>query len=103
MTTLLVGHVTKDGSIAGPRPLEHLVDVVLHFEGDRHARLRMVRRSRTGTARPTRSAVSSSASRPDRARRPERPVPLPAPQPVPAPASRSRCRASGRWSPRCRR
>ncbi|RJK96059.1 DNA repair protein RadA [Vallicoccus soli] len=40
---LLVGHVTKDGSIAGPRVLEHLVDVVLHVEGDRHSRLRLVR------------------------------------------------------------
>lgn len=40
---LLVGHVTKDGSIAGPRVLEHLVDVVLTFEGDRHTRLRMAR------------------------------------------------------------
>jgi predicted ATP-dependent serine protease len=44
--TDLVGHVTKDGSIAGPRALEHLVDVVLHFEGDRHAQFRMVRRGR---------------------------------------------------------
>jgi len=43
LTTMLVGHVTKDGAIAGPRALEHLVDVVLHFEGDRHAQLRMVR------------------------------------------------------------
>ena len=43
IAVLLVGHVTKDGSIAGPRVLEHLVDVVLHFEGDRHSRLRMVR------------------------------------------------------------
>ena len=43
MACVLVGHVTKDGSIAGPRTLEHLVDVVLSFEGDRHARLRMVR------------------------------------------------------------
>jgi DNA repair protein RadA/Sms len=43
MSAVLVGHVTKDGSIAGPRVLEHLVDVVLHFEGDRHSRLRMVR------------------------------------------------------------
>ncbi len=41
--TLLVGHVTKDGSVAGPRVLEHLVDVVLQFEGDRHNRLRLVR------------------------------------------------------------
>ncbi len=40
---VLVGHVTKDGSIAGPRVLEHLVDVVLHFEGDRHSTLRVVR------------------------------------------------------------
>src|SRR6059058_1182488 len=43
IATVLVGHVTKDGSIAGPRLLEHLVDVVLHFEGDRHSRLRLVR------------------------------------------------------------
>jgi len=43
LTTVLVGHVTKDGAIAGPRALEHLVDVVLHFEGDRHQQLRMVR------------------------------------------------------------
>lgn len=43
MSTILVGHVTKDGSIAGPRLLEHLVDVVLSFEGDRHARLRLIR------------------------------------------------------------
>ncbi|MBA0053838.1 DNA repair protein RadA [Streptomyces sp. AJS327] len=51
MATLLVGHVTKDGAIAGPRLLEHLVDVVLHFEGDRHARLRLVRgvKNRYGT------------------------------------------------------
>jgi DNA repair protein RadA/Sms len=40
---VLVGHVTKDGSVAGPRVLEHLVDVVLHFEGDRHTTLRMIR------------------------------------------------------------
>jgi DNA repair protein RadA/Sms len=40
---VLVGHVTKDGSVAGPRVLEHLVDVVLQFEGDRHSTLRMVR------------------------------------------------------------
>ena len=43
IATLLVGHVTKDGSVAGPRVLEHLVDVVLHFEGERSSRLRMVR------------------------------------------------------------
>jgi DNA repair protein RadA/Sms len=43
ITTILVGHVTKDGSIAGPRVLEHVVDVVLHFEGDRNSRFRMLR------------------------------------------------------------
>jgi DNA repair protein RadA/Sms len=40
---ILVGHVTKDGSIAGPRALEHLVDVVCHFEGDRQTSLRFIR------------------------------------------------------------
>lgn len=43
MPVLLVGHVTKDGNVAGPRVLEHLVDVVLNFEGDRHSSLRMLR------------------------------------------------------------
>ena len=43
LPTVLVGHVTKDGSIAGPRALEHLVDVVLHFEGERTSRLRLLR------------------------------------------------------------
>lgn len=40
---ILVGHVTKDGSVAGPRLLEHLVDVVCHFEGDRQTPLRFLR------------------------------------------------------------
>ena len=43
LPVVLVGHVTKDGSIAGPRVLEHLVDVVCHFEGDRQTSLRFVR------------------------------------------------------------
>ncbi len=49
---VLVGHVTKDGAIAGPRSLEHLVDVVLHFEGDRNSAIRMVRgiKNRFGAA-----------------------------------------------------
>lgn len=52
ISVVLVGHVTKDGNVAGPRVLEHLVDVVLHFEGDKHASLRMVRalKNRYGTA-----------------------------------------------------
>lgn len=43
MAVLIVGHVTKDGAVAGPRTLEHLVDVVLSFEGDRQSGFRMVR------------------------------------------------------------
>ena len=40
---VLVGHVTKEGGLAGPRTLEHIVDVVLSFEGDRHHSLRLLR------------------------------------------------------------
>ena len=43
MAIVLVGHVTKEGGLAGPRVLEHVVDTVLAFEGDRHHALRLVR------------------------------------------------------------
>jgi len=43
LPVVMVGHVTKDGSLAGPRTLEHIVDVVLSFEGDRHHSLRLLR------------------------------------------------------------
>jgi len=43
LSAVVVGHVTKDGTVAGPRTLEHLVDVVLTFEGDQHSELRTVR------------------------------------------------------------
>ena len=43
MSTVLVGHVTKEGGLAGPRALEHVVDTVLGFEGDRHHALRLLR------------------------------------------------------------
>ncbi len=43
VAVILVGHVTKDGQLAGPRMLEHLVDAVLYFEGDRHHAHRIVR------------------------------------------------------------
>lgn len=43
IATILVGHVTKEGSIAGPRTMEHLVDVVCQFQGDRHSQLRFIR------------------------------------------------------------
>ncbi|MCX7662899.1 MAG: DNA repair protein RadA [Tepidimonas fonticaldi] len=42
-TLVLVGHVTKDGALAGPRVLEHMVDTVLYFEGDAHSSFRLVR------------------------------------------------------------
>ncbi|MFT4109917.1 DNA repair protein RadA [Propionicimonas sp.] len=46
MPVMLIGHVTKDGSVAGPRTLEHLVDVVLSFEGDRGSGFRILRASK---------------------------------------------------------
>lgn len=49
---ILVGHVTKDGALAGPRVLEHIVDTVLYFEGDTHSSFRLVRafKNRFGAA-----------------------------------------------------
>jgi len=43
VATFLVGHVTKDGNLAGPRVLEHMVDTVLYFEGERHRQYRLLR------------------------------------------------------------
>lgn len=43
ISVFIVGHVTKDGNVAGPRVLEHMVDTVLYFEGDRHASYRILR------------------------------------------------------------
>ena len=79
VATILVGHVTKDGAVAGPRVLEHLVDCVLQFEGDRyHAhrvlradeeplrldeRARRLRDDRRGPRRRARPVASSSAAR----------------------------------------
>ena len=52
VTVILVGHVTKEGAIAGPRVLEHIVDTVLYFEGDTHSSFRLVRaiKNRFGAA-----------------------------------------------------
>jgi DNA repair protein RadA/Sms len=52
IVVILVGHVTKDGAIAGPRVLEHIVDTVLYFEGDTHSSFRLVRaiKNRFGAA-----------------------------------------------------
>jgi DNA repair protein RadA/Sms len=75
----LVGHVTKDGSIAGPRVLEHIVDTVLYLEGDRRQELRILRATKNrfgsaeeigvfamGEAGPTRRRRSSPPRRPPR-------------------------------------
>ncbi|WP_374681402.1 DNA repair protein RadA [Accumulibacter sp.] len=43
ITVILVGHVTKEGALAGPRVLEHMVDTVLYFEGDTHSSFRLIR------------------------------------------------------------
>ncbi|HXX83040.1 MAG TPA: DNA repair protein RadA [Casimicrobiaceae bacterium] len=52
ITVILIGHVTKEGAIAGPRVLEHIVDTVLYFEGDTHSSFRLVRavKNRFGAA-----------------------------------------------------
>ena len=69
IAVLLVGHVTKEGSLAGPRVLEHLVDCVLQFEGERERTYRTLRALRTASARPTTSACSRCAGRAGRGRR----------------------------------
>ena len=48
---ILVGHITKDGAIAGPKILEHMVDTVLHFEGDRNYIFRILRAKKIVTVR----------------------------------------------------
>ncbi len=54
---VLVGHVTKEGSIAGPKVLEHLVDVVLQFEGDRYGGFKIVRASKNRYGSTTEAAI----------------------------------------------
>ena len=48
ISVFIVGHVTKEGTVAGPRVLEHMVDTVLYFEGDRHASYRILRAVKNG-------------------------------------------------------
>ena len=62
-TLVLVGHVTKDGSLAGPRVLEHLVDVVLNFEGDRNHAFRLLRASKNRFGSTQEVGVFSMADR----------------------------------------
>ena len=94
MACVLVGHVTKDGAIAGPRVLEHLVDVVLQFEGDRHSTLRTIRGVKNRYGPSDEVGCFQMVAR--RHRRAGRPV-----GDVPDPTRRRRCRAPARRSP-CR-
>lgn len=57
VAVILVGHVTKEGSIAGPKVLEHLVDVVLNFEGDRYGGFRVVRAQKNRYGSTTEAAI----------------------------------------------
>ena len=59
--TVIVGHVTKDGAIAGPRVLEHMVDVVLQFEGDRARQLRTIRAAKNRYGSTQELAIFSMA------------------------------------------
>ena len=105
MACVLVGHVTKDGAIAGPRVLEHLVDVVLQFEGDRHSTLRTIRgvKNRYGPS----DEVGCFQMVPDGIvglADPSGSVPEPsARRRCPGPAPRSPCRVGARCRPNCRR
>src|SRR5215216_3286359 len=92
--TFLVGHVTKDGSLAGPKALEHVVDTVLYFEGERHHSHRVVRavKNRFGAASELGVFEMTAAGL--------RPVPNPskmflAERPVDAPGSAVLCSVEG--------
>ena len=109
---LLVGHVTKDGQIAGPRVIEHMVDAVLYFEGERGHQFRILRavKNRFGADRRDRR-VRDARRGPARGAEPvgalpRRPRPRPRPARRSSPASRARGRCwsrSRRWSrPRAR-
>lgn len=60
---ILVGHVTKEGSIAGPKVLEHLVDVVLQFEGDRYGGFKVVRAAKNRYGATTEAAIFEMGER----------------------------------------
>ncbi|KAG1246037.1 hypothetical protein G6F65_020907 [Rhizopus arrhizus] len=60
---VMIGHVTKDGALAGPRVLEHIVDTVLYFEGDTHSSFRLVRAFKNRFGAVNELGVTSSTSR----------------------------------------
>ena len=99
VAVILVGHVTKDGQIAGPRVVEHMVDTVLYFEGERGHQFRILRavKNRFGPADEI-GVFEMTGAGPGRGRQPLGAVPVrPRPAPPPArrssPASRARARS----------
>ena len=104
IATFLVGQVTKDGAVAGPKTLEHLVDVVLNFEGDQHHALRLVRctKNRFGPAYEVGCFEMTEAGL-EPVADPSRLSCPPARPGCPGSPARSASRAGGRSSPRSRR
>ena len=104
LPVIIVGHVTKDGSIAGPRILEHLVDVVCQFEGDRQTSLRFVRalKNRFGPTDEV-GCFDMTGVGHRRGRRSRAPCSSATATPSPARAWRSRSRGGARCPSRCRR
>ena len=105
IAVILVGHVTKDGSIAGPKTLEHLVDAVLNLEGERYAALRLLRATKNRFGSTEEVGVFEMAETGPRSRSPIRPGRSSATTAARARAasSRRRSRAAGRCSSRSRR
>ena len=104
IATFLVGQVTKDGAVAGPKTMEHLVDVVLNFEGDQHHALRLVRctKNRFGPAYEVGCFEMTEAGLEPLAD-PSRLFLSARSAGVPGSPARSASRAGGRSSPRSRR
>ena len=102
---VLVGHVTKEGALAGPRVLEHMVDTVLYFEGDTHSSFRLVRaiKNRFGAVNEI-GVFAMTETRPEGRRQPERDLPVASmASRCPAAACWSRWKARGRCWSRSRR
>ena len=111
IVVIFVGHVTKDGAIAGPRVLEHIVDTVLYFEGDTHSSFRLVRAIKNRFGAANELGVFAMTERGLQGRRQSvgavpvaaRARSCPARRSSPRWKARVRCWSrSRRWSTRCR-
>jgi DNA repair protein RadA/Sms len=101
---LLIGHVTKEGQIAGPRVLEHMVDAVLYFEGERGHQFRVLRAVKNRYGPANEIGVFEMASAGWRRSRTPPPCSWPSATPrSPGPPSSPGSRARGRCWSRCRR